>query len=146
MGIIEVINKHERIMFDTAPIIYYIEENKDFLKIIEEIFTCNNSKNHFFSSVITVTEVLTKPIKNKRNDLVEKYTELILNSEDFTIYPIDAVIAEKAAELRAEFNFRTPDAIQLAVGIENNATLFITNDKELEKIKEIKVLVLKDYI
>jgi len=146
MGMIEVISKHERLMFDTAPIIYFIEENECFSDITEEIFKTASRNNHLFSSVITLSEVLTKPIKNNRIDLVEKYTELLLNSDDFTIYPIDAVIAEKSAELRARYNFRTPDAMQLAVGIENNATLFITNDKNPGKINEIEVFVSKDYL
>ncbi len=146
MGIIEVISNHSRLMFDTAPIIYFIEENKDFSKLAEEIINYGTNKLFLFSSVITLTEVLTKPIRNDRQDLVEKYTQLLLDSDDFTIYPIDAIIAEKSAELRAKYNFRTPDAIQLAVAIENNATLFITNDKDLERIKEIEVLVLKDYL
>jgi predicted nucleic acid-binding protein len=144
MGISDEVEKHDRIMVDTAPIIYLIEENKYYSDVVEIIF--KNFNNVIFSSVISLIEVLTKPIKNKRNDLVEKYTELLFNSEDFSIYPVDAVIAEKSAELRAKYNIRTPDAIQLAVGIVNNATLFITNDLELKKIKEIKVMVLKDYI
>ncbi len=144
MGISDEVEKHDRIMVDTAPIIYLIEENKYYSDVVEIIF--KNFNNVIFSSVISLFEVLTKPIKNKRNDLVEKYTELLFNSEDFSIYPVDAVIAEKSAELRAKYNIRTPDAIQLAVGIVNNATLFITNDLELKKIKEIKVMVLKDYI
>ncbi|MEW6607058.1 MAG: PIN domain-containing protein [bacterium] len=52
----------------------------------------------------------------------------------------DPIIAEKAAELRAQYGITTPDAIQFAIGIENNGTLFVTNDKNLKKIKEIEVL------
>jgi len=58
---------------------------------------------------------------------------------------IDILIAEKAAELRANYGLRTPDALQIAIAIENNGTLFITNDKGLEKIKEVEVLVLDNY-
>ena len=38
------------------------------------------------------------------------------------------------------------DAIQIAVGILYGATHFLTNDPNLEKISEIKVLVLDDYL
>ncbi|MBU2444010.1 MAG: hypothetical protein KJ666_00350 [Bacteroidetes bacterium] len=44
------------------------------------------------------------------------------------------------------YGIRTPDAIQFAIGIENNGTLFITNDKNLKKVKEIEVLVLEEYL
>ena len=39
------------------------------------------------------------------------------------------------AELRAQYEMKTPDVIQFAVGIENNGTLFVTNDKNLKKIR-----------
>ena len=49
------------------------------------------------------------------------------------------IMFDTSAKLRAQYGIKTPDAIQLAIGIENNGSLFITNDKALKKIKEIKV-------
>ncbi len=148
MGLIEIVKQHRRIMFDTAPIIYFIEEHKDYGKITDNIFTIlKNDYNYCaFSSVITLSEVLTKPLKDGRKDIVEKYRQFLLNSINFVIYPVDAIIAEKAALLRAIYDIKTPDAMQLSTGIENQGTIFITNDKNLKKVKEIEVLVLQDYI
>ncbi len=128
MGIKELIKKHKRIMFDTAPIIYFIEEHEDFGEVTNEIFKLikNDSNYNAFSSVITLTEVLTQPLRKSRKDIVEKYRQFLLNSNNFIIYSIDPIIAEKAAELRAKYEIKTPDALQLAIGIENNGTLFIT--------------------
>ena len=53
---------------------------------------------------------------------------------------------KKAAELRAKYGVRTPDAMQFAIGIENNGTLFVTNDKNLKGVREIDVLVLEEYL
>ena len=146
MGIKKIIKSHRRIMFDTAPVIYFIEEHKDFGKITDEIFKLikDNFNYHAFSSVITLTEVLTQPLRKSRRDIVEKYRQFLLNSSDFIVYSVDPIIAEKAAELRAQYGIRTPDAIQFAIEIENNATLFVTNDKKLKKIKGIDVLVLEE--
>jgi predicted nucleic acid-binding protein len=58
---------------------------------------------HAFSSVITITEVLAQPLRKSRRDLLEKYRKFLLNSSNFTIYSVDPLIAEKAAELRAEY-------------------------------------------
>jgi predicted nucleic acid-binding protein len=147
MGLKSVLKNHKRLMIDTAPIIYLIEESDSYLKLIEEIFDYGKKDgNHLFSSVITLSEVLTQPIKNKRMDLVERYKDFLLSSDDFTIYSIDPLIAEKSAILRAKYDIRTPDALQLAVAIENDATIFVTNDNGLKKIKEITVLVLKDFL
>ena len=135
-------------MLDTAPIIYYIEEDPIYAAISAEVLNITD-KNHdcfLFSSVITLTEVLIAPMRKKNDEVVESYKNILLNSGDFMIYPVDSIIAEKAAELRAVYNIKTPDALQLAVGIENDATLFVTNDKELSKVKEIEIFVLKDFL
>lgn len=148
MGIKKIIERHRRIMFDTAPVIYFIEEHKDFGKITDEIFKLikDNFGYHAFSSVITLTEVLTQPLREARGDIVEKYRQFFLNSSNFIVYSVDPIIAEKAAELRAQYGIKTPDAIQFAIGIENNGTLFVTNDRTLKKIKEIEVLVLEEHL
>jgi len=79
-------------------------------------------------------------------EVVEKYRQFLLNSSNFITYSIDPIIAQKSAELRAQYGIKTPDAIQLAVGIENDRTLFVTNDRGLKKIKEIEVIVLEEYL
>jgi predicted nucleic acid-binding protein len=148
MDIKGIIKNHKRIMIDTAPIVYFIEEHGEFGEIADEIFKMINddSSYHSFSSVITITEVLTQPLRKSRRDLYEKYKKFLLNSSNFFVYSIDPIVAEKAAELRAQFGIKTPDALQLAVGIENNGSLFITNDNVLKKVNGIEVLVLKDYL
>jgi predicted nucleic acid-binding protein len=148
MGIAEAIKNHRIIMCDTAPIIYFIEEHKIFGEIADSFFRTirDKAEYHAFSSVITLIEVLTQPLKQSRNDIVEKYSDFLLHSPNFHLYPVDAIIAQKAAKLRSKYSIKTPDAIQIAIGIENNATLFLTNDKNLKRVKEITVIVLEDYL
>ena len=54
--------------------------------------------------------------------------------------------AEKAADLRARYGIRLPDACQVAVALAGGATHFLTNDKRLRCVTELKVLVLNDYL
>lgn len=56
-------------------------------------------------------------------------------------------IAERAGRLRGRYkDIKTIDAIQIASAIEVGADAFLTNDKKLKKVEEIKVVVLKDYL
>ncbi|MCP4349222.1 MAG: type II toxin-antitoxin system VapC family toxin [Desulfobacterales bacterium] len=148
MGIKEKIHQHRRIMFDTAPVIYFIEEHPTYGSIADEIFKVikDNSEFHAFSSVITLTEVLTYPLRESDDELAAMYREFLSDSVNFTLYDLDPLIAEQAAKLRGKYGLRTPDAIQIATGIENGGTLFITNDKRLRRIEEIEIMVLEDYL
>ena len=148
MGLADIIKSHRRIMLDTAPIIHFIEEHQIFSNLTNVIFSLikSNLNIQAFSSVITLTEVLTQPMRKSRSDIVDKYKQFLLHSMNFIIYPIDTIVAEKAAQLRSQYGIKTPDALQIAVGIENSGTLFITNDQQLKKIEGIEILVLGDFL
>jgi predicted nucleic acid-binding protein len=55
-------------------------------------------------------------------------------------------LARKAAELRASYRLRTPDAIQLAAAIELGARVFLTNDDRIHGITEIEIVVLERWL
>jgi predicted nucleic acid-binding protein len=55
-------------------------------------------------------------------------------------------MADIAAEMRASYGFRTPDALQLACGIAAGCDAFLTNDHTLRRVTEIPVLVLDDLL
>jgi predicted nucleic acid-binding protein len=60
---------------------------------------------------------------------------------------INVNVAEKAGLLKGNYSdLKTIDAIQISSAIEIGSDAFLTNDKRLKKIKEIKVMVLEDYL
>lgn len=149
MEIEHVVRQHKCILVDTAPFIYFIEQHERFGSISRNLFRLIDQKDDVkcIASVITLTEVLTKPLALGREDLVEAYRSALVDSWTVALYPVDELIAEKADELRAMHNIRTPDAIQLATAIENNATLFVTNDNGIPKLEDenIEIAVLADF-
>jgi predicted nucleic acid-binding protein len=48
--------------------------------------------------------------------------------------------------LRARYQIRTPDSVQLAAAIEFDALVFLTNDDRLRKVTEIEVIVLERWL
>jgi predicted nucleic acid-binding protein len=46
--------------------------------------------------------------------------------------------------LRAGYNLRTPDALQIATAVELNCQAFLTNDKQLQPVAELRVLILDE--
>lgn len=97
------------------------------------------------TSIITLIEVTAQPIRLNRQDLVSIYTAALLGSANVTTMSVDATIARQAAELRAKYSLRTPDAIQIATAIVAGAQAFITNDERLRSVAEIQVLIIDDF-
>ncbi len=56
--------------------------------------------------------------------------------------PLTASVFDRAAQMRADFNFKTPDALHLAAAIENGCDRFLTNDTRLHRCTHIAVEVL----
>ncbi len=60
---------------------------------------------------------------------------------------ISASVAKNAGKLRGHYpHLRTIDAIQISAASEAAADVFVTNDRSLKQIGEIKVLILSDYL
>lgn len=61
-------------------------------------------------------------------------------------FGVDIKMSDMASDLRARYNIRTPDAIQVATTILAGAGTFLTNDESLKRVKEIKVSLLEDML
>lgn len=135
-----------RIFLDTSPFIYWLEEHPVYTPILEPIFSSISAgRKTAFSSVITYLEVLVKPLQKKRRDLVLKYKEILLYAPYFELVKIEPEVCEAAAQLKAIYSIKTPDAIQIAVAKLHHADIFLTNDHGLKRIREVTVIALSDY-
>ena len=147
MKIVTLLKEIDSIFIDTAPFIYYIEEYEKYIETVDPLFSYI-SQGHItaYTSLITLIEVLTKPIEEKDKRLVYKYEELLTDSKGLILTDMDKNIAVESAKLRVKYRIKIPDAIQVTSGLVNGAKAFITNDSNLKKIKEIKVIVLEDVV
>ena len=79
--------------------------------------------------------------------MARKFAEFLRKGRNLNLIEISADIAEKAGRLRGEYPvLRALDAIQLSTALEMEVDAFVTNDNKLKRMKEVKVLVLKDYL
>lgn len=136
------------VFIDTAPIIYYIEAHPQYGPLVTDIVTAFQSGGiNAFSSVITLVEVLPKPIEAGNEALAKQFSEFLMAGKNISMMEITSGIAESAGHLRGRYPFlRTMDAVQIAACLEAKADAFITNDSKLKKVSETKVIVLKEYL
>lgn len=136
-----------RVGIDTSPFIYLMEAHSDYLPLVAPLFARLDSGDiSAVTSTITVAEVTVLPLRLHRNDLREQYLNLLLNSINLDVITIDVHVAQVAAELRARFSVRLPDALQLAAAIASGCDSFITNDRALQRVTDLSVIVLADLL
>ena len=73
--------------------------------------------------------------------MIRKYRDYPTNSENISLFPLDIDIADHVVEMRAKYQFKTPDAIQLGTAVACGADYIITNDKAWQSFQEIKVIL-----
>lgn len=130
---------------DTAPLIYFIEKNATYHPLVRPFFVAlANGQFTGVTSTITLVETLVHPIRNNHHEIARRYREILLNTFHLTTFDVTPDIAQKAAEIRANYQIRTPDAIQLAAALQGGATFFLTNDLNLKNFSEISVVVVDD--
>lgn len=92
----------------------------------------------------TSTGVLTRPKQIGNTRLEQEYRDLLVHSRSFRLIPIDILIAESAADLRARWKLRTPDALQIATALDAGWQALLTNDHALRRVTDLQILVLDD--
>ncbi len=145
MGLTEIF-AGKRVFIDTAPLIYFIEDKNSYRKILTEFMAHVEAGDVILvSSTLTLMEVLVQPLRMNRHDIVKSYEEIMTRSQSLQLVEFDIFGARKAAEIRAKYNFKTPDAIQMAIALLSKADIFLTNDKKLV-ISEIQSITLDELI
>jgi predicted nucleic acid-binding protein len=132
---------------DTAIFIYHFEENPAYLPLTRELLSSiETGERKGVTSTITLMEIIVKPLALGQIDVARKYEALLANFPNLEIIDLDRDAIRLAAQLRAEYRIRPPDALQVATSLQHGAQAFITNDHLLKRLQnKIAVLILEDY-
>lgn len=99
------------------------------------------------TSTISVIETFVLPEQHGGQFLLSEYEKIFQNLPGLTIVSADWSVGRLTARLRAQYpKIRIPDAIQLSAALLSGARAFITNDEQLKQVKEIPVMILRDYL
>lgn len=145
MKITDALKGVGRLYIETAPLIYYVETHPAYLARMDAIIEMvENRPIRTFSSVITLAEVLIQPLRMGDKSLEQEYREILVNSGGYRLIPITVRVAESAADLRARYNLRIPDALHVASALRTGCDAFLTNDIGIKRVTELTVLVLDE--
>jgi len=125
---------------DSAPIIYLVEKVAPFCdRAIERI---ENPEILLATCSLSRLETRIKPVRENNHSRLQEFKDFF----DYEItleIGISLEVIDKATELRAKYNFKTPDSIHLAAAITSACEVFFTNDHRLDRCTEIKIETLE---
>jgi predicted nucleic acid-binding protein len=128
---------------DAAPLIYYLEEHPRYLPLVDPFFEAlDRGAFHVVASTVVLLEVLVHPLRHANARLAQAYRDILRTTDALTLVPVSPEIAEQAAQLRARFSIKTPDAIHLATALHRQAAYFITNDTRLPAGAGVEIISL----
>lgn len=136
---------YKKVGIDSMCFIYHFERNKSYGDIVRRLFLqLQKNKLMAVTSTLTLAEILSFEKLQKDKILFEQTKTRFRQTPNLETIPVDETISEVAAILKYEYNIALPDAIQVGTAIVSGQEAFITNDRGLQKIKEIRTVILDD--
>ena len=137
----------QHIFLDTMFFIYHFENNERFLGLTTDVLNMvEKGQVRCSTSYLTLMELLVKPLKENRKDLVEEYRMVFETFPNMSMIALDKSVVHLAAYFRAMYNLRSADSIQLASAASAKCDLFLTNDRDLVQIKELKIRYMDEIV
>ncbi len=140
MRISDALTGVSHLFLDTAPVIYFVERNPQFVDLVDPIFERLSVDITAVVSGITLSECLVGAIRLGLADLEQAFVD-VLQQDEVVFVEINAAMAREAARIRVHYNLQLPDALQVAAALMANCEAFLTNDDALKRVTELKVLV-----
>lgn len=146
--LIQKLTKLQIVGVDTPVFIYHLEANEKYIGLTKNCFSSLESGRwQGVTSTVTLMEIGVHPWRVGREDIARKYEALLMNFPNLGIIDIDRDAARVAAQLRARFDIRPPDALQMGASLVAGARGFLTNDNRLSRLQSLaEIIVLDDYL
>jgi predicted nucleic acid-binding protein len=124
-----------RIYWDTMLFVYWMEDHPQYGRRVQAIHRKMEERGDILcASAFALGELLVNPNKLKKTNLAQSIRDFFQSSE-ITVLPFDTETAEIFSRIRAEHNVSPGDAIHLACAASARVELFLTNDRQLCRLK-----------
>ncbi|MBI4367442.1 MAG: type II toxin-antitoxin system VapC family toxin [Deltaproteobacteria bacterium] len=138
--------RYRRVYLDTSIFIYHLEDHPRFAPLTQVVFDrLERGRCHGVTSTLTILELNVRPYAVDRSDLALSNIALLGNFPHLTIVPVTLPIGDRAAQLRAQYRLRTPDAVHGATALHGACDCLLANDRHFRKMRHVAYLHLSDF-
>jgi len=121
-----------RIYWDTMLFIYWLEENPDFGKKVDAIWSRMQERNdQLITGALALGEVLAGAYKRGTDRERMQDVRAAFESAVSEVVPFTAEAADLFGQIKGSWRIPSADAIHLACAATGGTDLFLTNDKRL---------------
>jgi predicted nucleic acid-binding protein len=129
---------------DANFFIYAVEEVAPWAGLAKDVLTLlDRGLCTAVTSELSLAECLVKPLELRRMEIAKAYLGLLQDRRSLAVVPISRALLVEAAQLRAFYRIKLPDAIHAATALHRACSSFLTNDSRL-KIPGLRVLGWRD--
>ncbi len=126
------------VLVDTAPWIYLLQDHPAFAPKFEGLFAAaEEGRVELALTTITLAEVLVGPYKAGEVALAKRFEKALCS---YVVMPLSEAIATQAAQLRAQYALKLPDAVQLATALDMGAAALVTHDRDFSAVTGLPIL------
>jgi predicted nucleic acid-binding protein len=141
------LRRKAKLALDTSVFVYHLEAHPKYIPLTRAIFAWLEASGHRgITSMITMTELLVKPYRDRDERLVDNCFALFSKFPNLDWVAPNLDISDAAARFRAECRLKTPDAIQVATAVWAGVQGLITNDTAFRRVSEVETLVLDEVL
>jgi len=134
-----------KIVLDTKPLIKLFAHEEGWDAVQKILSQVEAGDLEAAISVVTLTEIYYKYMKEKRADLAEERTNQLRYAVYLKKLLIDEEVAVKAGDFKGKYNISIADAF-IAANAYFEEAVIISDDPDFEKMPEIKTLTEKQFI
>lgn len=129
-----------RLYLDTAPVIYTVENVPIYALAVDK--RLSDPEIERVVSDLTRMECRIRPLRDGNMDLLKDFDDYF-NEVVSEIISLSREVVDYATEIRAQYEFKTPDSIHLAAACVAKCNIFFTNDHRLDRFDKISVEVIQ---
>jgi predicted nucleic acid-binding protein len=128
-----------RYYLDTSPIIYTVETSPLYATKVDAILAAPGLVP--VTSEMARLECRVQPLRQGNQKLLKEFDDYFA-SMILEMIPLTRDVVDKATEIRAQFNFKTPDSLHLAAAVVSRCDVFLTNDHRLDWFTGITIEII----
>ena len=137
---------HGSIYLDTSAVIYSVERIEPYFTLLAPVWRQAEAGQFVVvCSELAIAETLVRPIREGDEDLEADF-RAVFAAPEVRLVPATRHLWDDAARLRAETGLKIPDTLHAATALRAGCALFITNDTDFRRVRELPTVVLDDLL